>query len=675
MKFSSPSRRDFLNYLASAIVFLYLATPATGQTLEWEVVNPFPFIHHQESIDKLRDVYRSLSVKSIYNLGVELQKQDEARVTADLEKVKACEVENKSENRYRCQNKIKAELQAKDKQQLKLSYLGWFSDLAANNHEKTCWNSQTLLFREFEKDPEFKKACEGYLHPKSQNIRVWLNNPVPLNNNDLHWFIGEREVRRGEPCQAKYNKNNCVEFLVPVNLEKPLELTIWVKKGDGTPLASIPVMVKNTLIVGLGDSFASGEGNPDIPREFRQGRNEGDLFYPLGKRKSPLKDKTSKVGWLDQRCHRSMYSYQFQTALGLALTNPHEVVTFVSYSCSGAKTNEIISASETPVETMSSKIKELKEGNQYKLVPPQLESLKKVLNGRTIDYLLLSTGGNDIGFVDYVAYVVTSKLLRKLKGKTPSHQTIKEIEELSNTYKELHQKLLNAVTIDKCKSDNPCSRILLTPYPNIFNDETGKTCEAKRDEFTYPFKLDADREYRIRFAEKNVFNELREAVNRIVNPEKPDKRSEFLLGWTLVTNFDEPFKTHGFCAQTKCEREKADAQLSEFVMPKYKGEWTPSKPWTYRSYKKRGRWVRLPVDSKLTTDQIKTWWRFAFDLDLVDDRSNIMHPTAEGHAAMADANLLKILEQKIKSDKSNTFAHEIISHVQESLRSSASNKD
>jgi hypothetical protein len=49
--------------------------------------------------------------------------------------------------------------------------------------------------------------------------------------------------------------------------------------------------------------------------------------------------------------------------------------------------------------------------------------------------------------------------------------------------------------------------------------------------------------------------------------------------------------------------------------------------------------VRLPVDAKLTTDQVRLHF---IDWLLEDDRSNIMHPTSEGHAAHAEANVEEI---------------------------------
>lgn len=66
----------------------------------------------------------------------------------------------------------------------------------------------------------------------------------------------------------------------------------------------------------------------------------------------PQKDRDAEgaARWLDLRCHRSMYSYQFKTALQMALQNPREAVTYLSYSCSGATTGEIINERASAIE-------------------------------------------------------------------------------------------------------------------------------------------------------------------------------------------------------------------------------------------------------------------------------------------------------------------------------------
>ena len=68
-------------------------------------------------------------------------------------------------------------------------------------------------------------------------------------------------------------------------------------------------------------------------------------------------------------------------------------------------------------------------------------------------------------------------------------------------------------------------------------------------------------------------------------------------------------------------------------------EWTSFKPWQYRAYETRQRWMRLPVDAKLATNMVHLVLGLKVDLFLEDDRSNIMHPTAEGLATTAQLNV------------------------------------
>ena len=102
----------------------------------------------------------------------------------------------------------------------------------------------------------------------------------------------------------------------------------------------------------MGDSFASGEGNPDVPVRFSPDRTTD---YGFGPNNTPLSGYPARIGdwkdigdgkfieenarWQDQACHRSLYSHQLRAALQLAIEDPHRAVTFVGFACSGAETD------------------------------------------------------------------------------------------------------------------------------------------------------------------------------------------------------------------------------------------------------------------------------------------------------------------------------------------------
>ena len=93
-----------------------------------------------------------------------------------------------------------------------------------------------------------------------------------------------------------------------------VELTVTQDGIENT--ATRDVQVDDLLVVSIGDSVASGEGNPDIP---------GSLV--------PLSDP---AGWQDHQCDRTAKAGPALAAGQLEDADPHTSVTFVHLACSGA---------------------------------------------------------------------------------------------------------------------------------------------------------------------------------------------------------------------------------------------------------------------------------------------------------------------------------------------------
>ena len=125
---------------------------------------------------------------------------------------------------------------------------------------------------------------------------------------------------------------------------------------DAPQQISTEIQVRDILIAGLGDSIASGEGNPDRPialsdegfcfRSYlgdRRRRNITGRAAPATRAAAPARRRTrlqnwQRYGalWLNAACHRSLYSYQTRTALALAVQYPHIAVTYLPLACTGA---------------------------------------------------------------------------------------------------------------------------------------------------------------------------------------------------------------------------------------------------------------------------------------------------------------------------------------------------
>jgi hypothetical protein len=113
------------------------------------------------------------------------------------------------------------------------------------------------------------------------------------------------------------------------------------------------------------------------------------------------------------------------------------------------------------------------------------------------------------------------------------------------------------------------------------------------------------------------------------------------LGWTVITSNATAYARHDFCA---FNRDSTSKTGEKFLIPVLvDNKWDPFEPWEYRAYETRQRWMRLPVDAKLSTNQLHIILkRIKIDFALEDDRSNIMHPTAQGLAMTADPNVAEI---------------------------------
>jgi lysophospholipase L1-like esterase len=131
----------------------------------------------------------------------------------------------------------------------------------------------------------------------------------------------------------------------------------------------IPATVSNILVVALGDSYASGEGNP---RNVEAWLRQAGTFTPY---------------WDDDACHRSTRAAPAQAALTLEKSSPATSVTLVFLACSGATVDRGILGAQVGARQSAS----------------QIEQATAILGGRAADLVLLSIGGNDVGFTSLLA--------------------------------------------------------------------------------------------------------------------------------------------------------------------------------------------------------------------------------------------------------------------------------
>ena len=181
-------------------------------------------------------------------------------------------------------------------------------------------------------------------------------------------------------------------------------------------------------------------------------------------------------------------------------------------------------------------------------------------------------------------------------------------------------------------------------YPPPFSDETGGDCKGDRGEFDFPFGTDSSRDSRIEFARKFVYEPLTEMLNGLSGR----------VGWTIVGSHTKSFLRHGVCAVADPSN-PAEALSIPYLYRVENGKriwhfnvWKDrsSREFPldeYRGYARRQRWFRLPVDAKLNIAQNTGLFKIRKNISLLDETAGIFHPTAEGHAEMADAFIRSIL--------------------------------
>jgi hypothetical protein len=340
--------------------------------------------------------------------------------------------------------------------------------------------------------------------------------------------------------------------------------------------------------------------------------------------------------------------------------DPHRAVTYVGVACSGAETifglflrykgnewvpnppllSQISAVAEAqcgrePAQDydlpeayhMNGKLTELQGGLVLKKCDPE--------KARRID-LLLSIGGNDIGFARLVANAVLadSSVLRSLGGWFGQvhgfSEAAKQLDDLDDRYKSLNRAIHNLLHIPWNESD----RIVLTGYPPLSVMEDGKTlCPDGQAGMTVlpDFHLS---EAKAREGEV--------AASRMHNIMKTAARQH---GWTFVESHLRQFLGRGVCAGWT---DNAFNSADDLRFPRMvDGRFVPYNPADWRAYAPRQRWFRTPNDAFLTghfhasqttlQSVLKSQGYAWVQVLLAATYSGSFHPTAEGHAAIADS--------------------------------------
>ena len=510
---------------------------------------------------------------------------------------------------------------------------------------------------------------ESYLTPVDHPIIVRLTGPVPVGAT-CAWSFDDGDGPQGSSF-------DCTE---PVNFRVRYGRTtvthVDISSGsDGSQRVSTEIAVRDIFIAGLGDSVASGEGNPDravaLSDEgfcFRSylGMAYSQYYRPSragykGGRACEAPDLLSvwqrqSALWLNAACHRSLYSYQTRTALALAVQYPHIAVTYLPLACTGATIADGLFGAQRARDCPPSK-----SGNCQGTVNAQLAELREAVAAakrrqpdRKLDLVLLSVGANDIYFSGLVADVIvdtaTERALFRRSGVLASVDDARGalMRDLPQGFAKLREALKPLV--------GDLSRVVYTSYANPTLASNGTPCPGGRAGFDiHPsFNAEPQRLAAVsNFVESEFLPQLKALALCQSGVLCRNPRADRM---TFVDAHQSTFASHGFCARAEndpefdrqCFSSRGESFDPDIVTSASQPMLCGRSAGEYRAYLPRARWIRDANDSYFAAMTFPQGLPSSQQPSDIHDATwgvlsavygGAVHPSAEGHAAMADAAL------------------------------------
>lgn len=284
------------------------------------------------------------------------------------------------------------------------------------------------------------------------------------------------EIERGQDCRALFA------------VEGEGKHTIAMRAGDREEIARIDA--EDELIVAIGDSVASGEGNPE-----------------------------GEERWLDPPCHRSAAAGFEQAARllsqGLAGGPRGRSITFVSLACSGAEIDAGLLGRYAGIEP----------DERLEPYEPQVRRLRRIARTRpgaspkspAVDAVLLSVGANDVLF---------SEIVREC-GVSPGDCRSGREQRLLGDFERLRSRY--DVLGGALKRSTPGTPVLITEYFDPTHGEDGEFCGRS-----------------VGFTSRAEARWAYEALLRPLNAEI--EAAAVRNRWRHVGGIAADFERHGYCA-------------------------------------------------------------------------------------------------------------------------------
>lgn len=287
------------------------------------------------------------------------------------------------------------------------------------------------------------------------------------------------------------------------------------------------------VMVTLGDSYAAGEGAPNVSGEFDAG---GQL--PSGKKKETWSQQPPNHPDVEA-CHRSDLAAGPQVAADLEAEFPDVRIIHQSFACSGAKIENIRNTTYPGADGHVNNV----------TVPPQVLQIQNWFKKtgpvsfpgtvEKIDFLIMNIGGNDAGFGDVIGACIGP--FTNCTEDTAMHNSVQSsLDGLTAKYDNLGATL-RTLAFQRTTGQNVSiapGRIFITSVPNPLRDQDGELCHGPDSSRMQGEMLNELTRNESEWAEANVVGPLNSAITQAANRNQ----------WTLVPGVSEHFRTHGICS-------------------------------------------------------------------------------------------------------------------------------
>jgi len=292
-------------------------------------------------------------------------------------------------------------------------------------------------------------------------------------------------------------------------------ITVSKKYNNSTDTSTLEIKhvvitLKDYLVVVVGDSFNSGEGNPDmagLSDDECWCRHETITHIVNDVTHTDL-DMVKPAVWLEEGAHRSFKSGAVQAAAALENYDQHSSVTLVTVATSGAKIDAgLLFPQHCEWQTVG-----------------QIDEVKRCVGTRTIDLLLVSIGLNDLGGKSGGVGDILIAAADPLPPEFDGTDEYKGLPEALRVIPEKFELLKDKLKILKIKSV-----ILIQPPLNIFRDKENRV--RSTDEKLLAF-LEWQDVVKIDMYAFKVGDCQRAAANK--------------FGWTYLDGVVDAFLGHGY---------------------------------------------------------------------------------------------------------------------------------